>query len=510
MQQAVHPIPRNPSKFAAFPASGLLATLLGLLTVLPGCGPMPTQSGESKPFASQKLTLRCPDAAFAKAITPAVKAWEARKGAAVAVVGEAMTPADDTDVGVIPAPALGEWGEAGLLAAVPPDFKKSDNPFQWFTLLSPYSDRFVEWGGQTLAVPLTGDGHVLVYRADRLADKTTADEFQKRFGRAPAAPATWEEFADLALFFAERDKKPSLPPLPAAPDAFLDLFNRIASSADRRALTDVEVSNRVARDRDALAFQFSAVTGKPRLASGFGFQQAAKWLERVRPALPGVPPGAPPDDPVAALADGMAVLAVLSLEQLARLPRENGVVPARFALVAVPGTRHYFDADKGAVPNSANVNYVPYFAGGRLGVVRSRCPHPEAAFDLLSDLGSPARGAEFVATPGLGAGPLRVSQLDRDRLLLWLGYGFDEPRSRALQDALRQYVSQTVKNPTFALRGPDRAALVPVLAEPLRKAGAGAKPEDALREAETAWNALDAKVNPPEKLLRWRRLSIGQ
>src|SRR5437764_187487 len=83
------------------------------------------------------------------------------------------------------------------------------------------------------AVPVTGDGFLVVYRADRLADKTVAAEFQKRYAHEPTAPATWEEFADLAAVLAAIDKKPSLPPLPADPERLLDLFGRVASSADR-------------------------------------------------------------------------------------------------------------------------------------------------------------------------------------------------------------------------------------------------------------------------------------
>src|SRR5439155_14029524 len=179
------------------------------------------------------------------------------------------------------------------------------------------------------------------------------------------------------------------------------------------------------------------------------------------------------DDPVAALAEGRAVLAGLSLDQLARLPRENGAVPARFGLAPVPGTRKVRGTNPAA---ELPPNFVPHFSGGRLGVVRTRCPHQEAAFDLLADLGGPARGAELIATPGLGAGPTRVAHVDRERLLLWLGYGFDEERTKALQDAMRRYVEQAVKNPTFGLRGPDRADLIKAAAPAVRELGTGGVP----------------------------------
>ena len=100
-------------------------------------------------------------------------------------------------------------------------------------------------GGQTVAVPLTGDGFVLLYRADRFADPVVAAEFkQSRHPDRPLVPGTWEDFADLARLFAEIDKKPSLPPLPTDPERVADLFFRVASSIDREGLNDVRLAAR--------------------------------------------------------------------------------------------------------------------------------------------------------------------------------------------------------------------------------------------------------------------------
>lgn len=502
MQHAVRPIPHNRYKLVTRTLVG--SVLLGVtLLALVGCDTPAASIAPPRPFEKQTLTLSCPDAAFADAITPVVKAWAARTGAEVVVRREGMTPTDDTDIGIIPSGHLGEWAEPGLLSPIPAKLRASDNPFQWFGLLPAYGERLVEWGGQIVAIPLTGDGSVVVYRADRLTDKTVIAEYSKRHGKAPGVPATWEEFADLAAVIAAVDRKPSLPPLPTDPERLFDLFSRVASSSDREALDDVRLAAQTANNRDAIAFHFSVVTGKPRLQTA-GFQDAAKWLARLH-AEKSLPPGST-TDPVPALAQKQAMLALLSIDQLGKLARDAtpgkppfafpaGAAPEtpRFALTGVPGAK----------------TYVPHFAGGRLGVVRSRCAHAEAAFDLLADLGGPARSAELVATPGLGAGPTRVAHLDRERLLVWLGYGFDEERSKALQDAMRRYVDQGVKNPTLGLRGPDRAALIAAADSSIRKIGTGAlPPAEGLKQAEAAWLALDAKV-PPPTLLRWRQRSSG-
>ena len=148
-------------------------------------------------------------------------------------------------------------------------------------------------------------------------------------------------------------------------------------------------------------------------------------------------------------------------------------------------------------------------AGGRLGVVRTRCPSPDAAFELLADLGGPTRSLETLGSAGLGAGPFRTAHLERDRLQVWYPYGFDADRSKALQDALRQYARQDV-NPVFGLRGPDQAALSAAAADALAKLAAGqTSAGDAVKQLAAAWNEIDSKT-PKEQRLRWRRLAAGQ
>ena len=501
MQHAVHPIPRNRHRLHA------LATIAGLFA-LGGCGGTPsTATAPPRPHDRVALALSCPDPAFADAIEPMVRSWEVRTGAKVTLARTAMTPTDATDLAVIPAGHLGAWAEPGHLAAVPAKYRGGEHPIQWFGFLNAYGDRLVEWGARTQAIPLAGDGFVLVYRADRFNDKAAVADFFIQFKRPLGPPTTWEAFAEVAAFFAARDKKPSLPPLPADAERTFDLFARVASSLDRPALSDKDLDG-PNKDAERLAFLFAVKDGAPRLRAP-GFTAAAEWLAGLH-ATGCLPAGAGSDDPAAALAENRAVLALMSLDQLAKLPRENGAVPTRFGLAGVPGARRYFDPARGAWAEAAGQggNYVPHFSGGRLGVVRARCPHQEAAFELLAEIGGPERGAELVSTPGLGAGPTRVAHLDPNRLLPWLGYGFDETHSKDLQEALRQYVGQPVKNPTYGLRGPDRADLALAAGGALRKLGTGAKPGDALAEAMTAWTAIDTKT-PAATLRVWRQRAAG-
>jgi len=390
------------------------------------------------------------------------------------------------------------WADRNELAPVPAGFRAHDHPFQWSGLLPEYREHLIEWGGQARALPLAGDGALLVYRVDRLTDPKFVAAFRERLGRDPAVPATWEDFAALAAQFAAFERKPSLHAMTGAETA--ELFFRVAACYDRLATNETGV--KLGTGFSSASFAHDVGTGDPRLSAP-NFLAAAEWLG----SLP--KPASGPTDPAAALNKGDAMLGVLTLAQLAKLPRENGRIPARFGIAPLPGTRKYFDAEKKQFALTGSSNYVPYFAGGKLGVVRTRCTKPEAAFDLLAELGGPTRSLELLSTTGLGVGPSRFAHLEQDRLSAWFGYGFDAERSKLLQEIMRQYVRPEVRNPVYGLRGPDQQALNAAASDELPKIAAGAvAPDVGLNQLLGAWNRIDEKT-PKETRLRWRRLSGG-
>jgi multiple sugar transport system substrate-binding protein len=504
MQQT---LPPNPSSLPHRKGRVIRRTLVLLvlasgvvLATLPGCGgdPNPRFAAKAAPFAGVALTLRCPDEPFKAALTQAARSWATRTGATVTLTTGPMTPGDDTDVGVIPAAEFGEWADRGDLVPVPASLRASDHPFQWIGVLPAYREQLVEWGGQARALPLAGEGSVIVYRADRLTEANLVAAFRKHGGEKPGAPATWEEFAALAAAFAEVDGKPSLPAMSGAEVA--DLFFRVAACYDRRPLDDVAIG-KVGGGLGGVSFHHDVRTGEPGLGTP-GFAAAADWLAGLAARKCFA------TDPTADLTSGKAMLAVASLAQLAKLRSETGALPARYAIAPLPGTRSVADPEKGELVRGG-VNYVPYFSGGRLGVVRTRCANAEAAFDLLADLGGPTRSQELLSNPALGAGPFRSAHLEQDRLLIWLGYGLDETRSKALQAALQQNIRAEVRNAVYALRGPDQKELTAAAVAELAKVAAGTVPGDAgLKQLRAAWERIDQKT-PQETRLRWRKLAAG-
>jgi multiple sugar transport system substrate-binding protein len=481
---------------------------LGIIAIISisGCEADSKQSTVgAKIFTGVSLNLRCSDQGFGEVLSPAVQSWATRTGAKVHILLEAMTPDDNTDVGVISVPELGGWAERDSLTPVPAAIRAPDHPFQWNGLFPVYREQLIEWGGQARALPLAGDGFVVVYRTDRLKDPQFFATFQALFARKPGNPTTWEELANIATAFAKLDGKPSMGPLTNAELA--TLFFQNAACHDRIAQNESS-SNKAEGDLGSLSFEFELSTGKPRLTTP-AFVAAARWLEGLAanhcfaPAAQGTDSSA-----AAALGRNQAMIAVLSLGQLAHLPRENGKIPDHFALAPLPGTRTTLDPAKGQLVLRPAANYLPYLAGGRLGVVRKSCTNSTAAFDLLAELGGPTRSLEILASVGLGAGPFRNSHLDHDKLSIWYGYDFDADRTDQLRNALLSYVNLEAKNPAYGLRGPDQAPLNSLVASAMGKIAGGTPAETALHQLVEEWQQHDAET-PAETLLRWRKRAAG-
>jgi len=475
---------RHRSYLAARPWRVLAA--VGLLVGLgSGCTGPVAPPPAPRPFAGTTLTVACPDPAFAAELSGRCAAWAARTGATVKVLPESPTTA--ADAAVLRPPELGAFAVRGELAVLPVALKDPTHSLQWGRIAAVYQSVIPAWGGEVVGLPLAGDGFVLVYRADRLVGKD---------GRPAAAPATWEDVAEAAAAHSA-DGKPALAPLPADSLRLLALFQHIAACHDRRGVSDADRKDAAG----GLALHFNPDTGAARLEAP-AFVAAADWLHRThkfRPPSTG--------DPVEALEKGTAAIAVMSLADLARLPKDGGQVAAAYRVAPLPGTRTFFDTANKPVRAGPAGNFVPFLGfGGQVGVVFKRSPGAAAAWDLLAELASPPAGLATLNNPALGAGPYRLEHTEPG---VWLGYGFDADRTADLARATARYLGVTVSNPVLALRTPDQAELMAALEAEVRKAATGqASGAEAMKRATEAWRKHDTGQNPDE-LKRWRRNAVG-
>lgn len=482
--------------------SAELRSFCGLIVLfLTGCsGASGTSQTARNPgeFQEVHLTFACPDVRLRGLLEPMTRVWTHRTGAVVTIVPDAMNSEDATDLAIIPYHALGEWAERDQLLPIPATMREPGHPFQFSSVLEVYrSETYAGWGSQLLGLPIAVEGSALVYRADRFNEPAVQMDYQRRFGRRLAAPASWEEFANIARFFSDRDGRPSLPRVSGEPAQLELLFLRVASCFDRSMQAGEGFGS-----PDSIAFFFRLDSGKARVQTA-GFVEAARWLRdlQVNKCFPN--DGA--TDAPASLNDGRAVLGIVSLADIMELDREHRRI-GRYGFAPIPGSKAAVNPATGALTPTP-LNSVPFFTGGHLGVVRRGCKHPGAAFALLAELAGPARSQEIIAAGGYG--PTRESHLESDRLPLWLGYGLDPEGTRLLQNVMRANLGKSVRNPAFGLRTPDRDRLYRELnIELIRIVDGSVSPTDGLLRLAAEWDR-DRTNTPAARRLEWRRRSAG-
>jgi ABC-type glycerol-3-phosphate transport system substrate-binding protein len=498
--------------FSFLGAAILLAALAAILVSLDGCGPPAATSPAPpppRPFDGITLKAACPGEPSRGVVERYGRGWATREGVRLEVAAydpaagpEAVAGAD---LWLIEPAALGRWAAADRLLPLPGEYTQ-DHPvgdvrprYDWVGLLPPYRQRLLLWGKQAYALPVLGEAPVCFYRRDLFADPAHKAAFREKYGRDLAPPATWDDFADVAEFFAARPGTgPSLPPLGGDEETDREFYTIAASYAVRPAgAADLRA------DRDVIpelfSFHCDLATGLPRIASP-GFVEALTMLKRLQPCRAAADGKPAPE----AFAAGKAVLCLAEATWVPRFQKS----PARpaFAVCRVPGSKVVFDYATGNKDAPAGGSYVPYLgAGGWLGVVPRGAAQAEAAFALLAELSGPEVSRQIVIEPEWGGGVFRRDQLSA--AVGWSSFGLDHAQTTALLQALQQTLAHPgMGNPATRLRLPKEADYRKALLDEVRAALADKKaPADALKAADARWQALD----PPERRRTEYALSLG-
>lgn len=471
-----------------------------------------------EPPAHRGVTVRiaCP-AELTELVELQARPWQARQQARVEVVpippGKAVDTVERADVWVIRPAELPSWAAPGRLRRLPEAFTARGSSFDWGGLLPLYRQDLLLWQQVPYGVPLQGEVHLCIYRADLFASDTVRQRFRAwQAGKKLAGPAqelrpplTWDEFALLAEFFRDQHPSgtagPSLPPLPSAGADLDEQFYLVAAGSARRAVRQDEPP--AADALDALfSFQYDPKTGAPRIGEP-GFVAGLRMLARLQACRP---PQRQPQ-PAAAFLTGQAVLGIVRAEALLPL-QQAPALRDRLGITVLPGAARYYTADGKEKTPPQGYNRMPYLGGGGwLAVVPTSAPAAEAAFDLLADLAGPTRSAQAALEPRWGGAPVRVEQLLRER---WDAYDLDRTRTQALKEAVTATLLQHgLKNPAVVLRIPDQAAHRDRLVAGLERVLLhGADPAATLAAVADAWRELDRRKGPGQARIDYR-LSVG-
>jgi len=167
-----------------------------------------TATREGKPHAGVTLKIACEDAVVLEAFASRAQGWAGRSGASVA-----KSAAADADI------IIGSSAEVGARAAtadaqpVPEALKALEHPGQWIRMLTPYRDTLAAWAGQPCAIPLAGDGAVLVFNTTALTDAKLTEAYRAKFGQPlPNPPRTWDDLAEISEACVAAGRKAGLAP----------------------------------------------------------------------------------------------------------------------------------------------------------------------------------------------------------------------------------------------------------------------------------------------------------
>jgi multiple sugar transport system substrate-binding protein len=471
-----------------------------------GCGTSDPVVVPPPPHAGVTLRVACPDQTTANLVQRHSRGWAGGQRATVQVVpwraGQAPPVAD---IWIVSAGEMPHWAAAGKLQPVPNSLTAPEAPYGWKSLLPLYSHNLLIWGGTAYALPVAGEAEVCYYRSDELDNPEHQKAFQARYKRPLAPPATWQEFEDIAAYFANPPggrAGPSLPPLPSDSAGLERAFFVVAASYANRAVPPEEDIG--LRGDDVFSFTYDLKTGQPRIATP-GFVHALKLLQRCQ-KYRAADKVAPPE----VFARGEAVLCLAEASQTAHFQdRQASAVRDKFSVCRVPAGECYLVG--GTAVEVPGVNRVPYLGGGAwLGVVPRESQQHDAAFDLLADLSGRDVSSQIVVAHAGGAwggGPIRQEHLEIS--LRWDAFDLDTARTNALKDAVRAtLVHRELKNPVYCLRTPDEEERREVLVKELRAALAGKDAEEALKSVARGWTALNEKRGPGVAQREYR-ISLG-
>jgi multiple sugar transport system substrate-binding protein len=473
----------------------LILLVLVLAILVPSCTrPSDPQADKVPlPFESQLIKVACPRESLTSLIQRHGSLWAKTVGARV----EAVTTQDadnpqkleDASVWLIRPAQLARFATADQLRPVPTEVTRADS-FGWLGILLLYREKLLKWSGEVYALPILGEAPLCFYRADLLGDTNHRTRFQEQRSHALGPPQTWEEFLEIAEYFADR-REPgkriaSLPPLPASDKELDHLFYAVAAPYDRRAI--LQDDRKRPADVELFSFHYNLATGQPRIDQP-AFLHALKLLQKMQAFRP----EKSTQTPTTAFADGQAVLCLAEPSAIAQFRKR--LPPAAIGVCPVPGSARWFAFGDGMErPAPAAGNSVPYQgAGGWLAVVPRTAPHPEAAFSLLAEMsGRTARSTQVVFNPEWGGGIFRQEQLDADQN--WFGFELNAAQTANLKQALQQTVARPgLLNAVVCLRTPDQRAYRQALDEQLRLAlTKGQDAQEALRTAKKRWEVLDA------------------
>ncbi|HHY47155.1 MAG TPA: extracellular solute-binding protein [Firmicutes bacterium] len=370
-----------------------------------------------------------------------------------------------------------------------------DNP-DWDDILPLYRERIAAWGNTVYAFPLDGDSHMLYYRKDLIENPKYKADFKKKYGYDLQPPKTWKMYKDIAEFFTgwdwDGDGKPNYGVVESMARGGQSYWWFFSHSAAYVAIPG------------QVSLFFDPDNMKPLINSPGHVQGLQDYVDMVKYGPPGML-NYQVGDVRSEYPLGTAALAIDwgDVGTMANDPKLSKVV-GKVGYLPLPGSTRVWNRKTGKWEDFPEINYAPYIAfGGWVASITKTCKNPDAAYDFLRYLNSPAVSLKDVTTGGSGFNPYRKSHFEA--VQRWREFGFPNP------EEYLQAIRFTIEHPNaqLDLRIPGAAEYFEVLDLNLSRAlSKEVTPKQALDAVYQEWEKITNKLGR-EKQLRYYRESLG-
>ncbi len=388
-------------------------------------------------------------------------------------------------------------------APVPEEWIRPRSPLRFEDLIPWIKDHTISWKKIPFALPVSGEGFVLVYRKDLLADLRS-----KEPSLPMGPPSSWTEFQHLAQTLSKQfpNLKAGFSPLGFTPEDKERLFLMIHASIAARAIPVNEKTDE-APESTLFGYLYDLKTGAFQPGQNATSEAAKIWagLAPLAPKVPTVTYSIQTPTPTEMFLAGETALGILPLSVLAKAATHPHLV-GKIGIGPIPGSMIHADSS-GKLVKTNSPNYRPMLgSAGLLAAVRADSPNAEKAWTFAAVLASPP--GEFFALNNQTAGATRNDQVLR---LRWDRFNLDAQTTVALREILReQLLGSAIKNAAPYPRRPDgsdRTALLSQLLDQLKgDASVQSFHEDWVRgilAIEAKNQTKNNSLGTPREIARW-------
>jgi len=382
------------------------------------------------------------------------------------------------------APAwLGDF--ASFLSEMPAEYQTGD---AWKDIAPVYRERLMVWNDKVISQSMDGDVHTLQYRLDLFEDPAEKKAFKDKYGYELAAPASWDQYYDIAEFFTRPDDNlwGTAEAMVRGGQQFWFFFSHAAAYTN---------------DPDEKgAMFFDPETMDARINNPGWVKGLEDYIRSINVSPPGAT-GFSSGDIRTAFAGGKVAMNFDwgDTGTVASNPKESSVA-GHVGSALLPGSKKIWSASENKWKEYDEIVRSPFMAfGGWQAGVPNASKKKDAAWNFINHLTNVENSIQQAITSGTGVNPYRTTHFDVSQ---WTGLMSEVEAASYLA---AQQGSIEAENVALDMRLPGYFSYTEILEIELSKALAGqVSPQKALDAVAEEWDKLTDQFGRKKQLAAYR------